>query len=67
MFEHHRVEVNGTTLHYVAAGTDGPPVLLAHGFPESWWTFHKVIPLLARRHRVFAVDLRRFRDCRSGP
>jgi pimeloyl-ACP methyl ester carboxylesterase len=68
MFEHHRVEVNGTTLHYVAAGTDGPPVLLVHGFPESWWTFHKVIPLLARRHRVFAVDLRGFGDsATAGP
>lgn len=31
-----------------------------HGFPETWWAFHKVIPLLAGRHRVHAVDLRGF-------
>lgn len=61
-FEHRFVEVNGTTLHYVSAGEAGSPILLVHGFPESWWAFHKVIPLLAPRHRVFAVDLRGFGD-----
>lgn len=60
--EHHYVDVNETTLHYVAAGTEGTPILLVHGFPESWWAFHKVIPLLAAKHRVFAVDLRGFGD-----
>jgi pimeloyl-ACP methyl ester carboxylesterase len=59
---HHYVDVNDTTLHYVSAGTEGSPILLVHGFPESWWAFHKVIPLLARTHRVFAVDLRGFGD-----
>lgn len=60
--DHHHVRVNGTELHYVSAGTHGSPVLLVHGFPESWWTFHTLIPLLAERHRVFAVDLRGFGD-----
>ncbi|MEU6411980.1 alpha/beta hydrolase [Microbispora sp. NPDC046933] len=64
---HHRAEVNGTTLHYVAAGTAGSPILLVHGFPETWWTFHKLIPLLAVNHRVFAVDLRGFGDSGNGP
>ena len=59
---HHRVAVNGTELHYVSAGTSGSPVLLVHGFPESWWAFRKLIPLLADNHRVFAVDLRGFGD-----
>src|SRR6266487_3941159 len=59
---HHRVEVNGTTLHYVSAGTSGSPILLVHGFPETWWTFHKLIPLLAANHRVYAIDLRGFGD-----
>ena len=61
-FTHHNVAVNGTTLHYVAAGTSGSAILLVHGFPETWWTFHKLIPLLAARHRVIAVDLRGFGD-----
>jgi pimeloyl-ACP methyl ester carboxylesterase len=59
---HHHVEVDGTTLHCVAAGTAGSPVLLVHGFPESWWAFSKLIPLLMETHRVFAVDLRGFGD-----
>ena len=59
---HHIAEINGTSLHYVAAGTQGTPILLVHGFPETWWAFHKVIPYLASRHRVFAVDLRGFGD-----
>src|SRR6218665_1139325 len=59
---HHLVEINQTHLHYVEAGSGGSPVLLVHGFPENWWAFHKLIPLLARQHRVFAVDLRGFGD-----
>src|ERR1700726_2203706 len=64
---HHRGNVNGTELHYVAAGTEGPPVLLVHGFPETWWTFRKLIPLLAASHRVLAVDLRGFGDSDTAP
>lgn len=64
---HHRASVNGTELHYVSAGTEGSPVLLVHGFPETWWTFRKLIPLLSQRHRVFAVDLRGFGDSNNEP
>ena len=62
IMEHHRVALNGTQIHYVSAGTSGSPILLVHGFPETWWAFHKLIPLLATQHRVFAVDLRGFGD-----
>jgi len=65
---HHDADVNGTVLHYVAAGDTGSPILLVHGFPETWWAFHKLIPLLAAHHRVFAVDLRGFGDSAvAGP
>src|SRR5215207_5619364 len=64
---HHGVVVNGTDLHYAAAGTGGSPILLVHGFPETWWTFRKLIPLLAARHRVYAVDLRGFGDSGNAP
>ena len=63
---HHRVKVNGADLHYVAAGDSGSPILLVHGFPETWWVFREVIPLLASHHRVFAVDLRGFGDSDNG-
>ena len=64
---HRYADVNGTTLHYVQAGAAGSPILLVHGFPETWWAFHKVIPGLARDHRVVAVDLRGFGDSANGP
>jgi pimeloyl-ACP methyl ester carboxylesterase len=60
--EHHRISANGTELHYVCAGAAGSPVLLVHGFPETWWVFRKLIPRLAGQHRVIAVDLRGFGD-----
>jgi len=59
---HHLADVNGAKLHYVSAGASGSPILLVHGWPESWWAFRKLIPRLARTHRVFAVDLRGFGD-----
>jgi pimeloyl-ACP methyl ester carboxylesterase len=64
---HRRAQVNGTTLHYVAAGTGGTPILLVHGFPETWWAFRELIPLLAAHHRVYAVDLRGFGDSGNKP
>jgi pimeloyl-ACP methyl ester carboxylesterase len=59
---HHRADVNGTRLHYVSAGSTGTPILLVHGWPETWWAFHQLIPLLAATHQVFAMDLRGFGD-----
>jgi pimeloyl-ACP methyl ester carboxylesterase len=64
---HHVTGVNGTRLHYVSAGGSGSPILLVHGFPETWWAFHKLLPLLAATHRVVAVDLRGFGDSDNGP
>src|ERR1035441_3259693 len=64
---HHYAEVNGTRLHYVAAGAGGPPVLLVCGCPGTGWAFRKLIPLLAASHRVFAVDLRGFGDSGNEP
>jgi pimeloyl-ACP methyl ester carboxylesterase len=49
--------VNGVKLHYVTGGK-GPPVVLLPGWPETWWEWHKVMPGLAARHTVIAVDLR---------
>ena len=59
---HHIVPVNGTRIHYVSAGSSGSPVVLVHGWPETWWAFRKLIPLLAETHRVYALDLRGFGD-----
>lgn len=48
---------NGTTLHYVRGGS-GPVLVLLHGFPQSWFEWHKLLPRLAGRFTVIAVDLR---------
>jgi len=64
---HHRVRAAGADLHYVTAGDSGSPVLLVHGFPESWWAFSRLIPLLAGEHRVIAVDLPGFGDSGTEP
>ncbi len=49
--------VNGIHLHYVAGG-EGDPVFLLPGWPETWWSYHKIMPELAKRHRVISIDLR---------
>jgi pimeloyl-ACP methyl ester carboxylesterase len=49
--------VNGVRLHYVAGGS-GAPVVLLPGWPRTWWEFRKIMPALAQRRRVIAVDLR---------
>jgi pimeloyl-ACP methyl ester carboxylesterase len=51
------VRVNGTVIHYVAAG-QGPAVILVHGFPENWSAYAKIMPRLAFHFRVIAMDLR---------
>lgn len=56
-FRNGYAEVNGVRLHYVAGGT-GEPLVLLPGWPETWWTFHKIMPALAAQHTVVAVDLR---------
>ncbi|WP_194818725.1 alpha/beta fold hydrolase [Nocardia sp. XZ_19_385] len=56
-FTSHVAEVNGVRLHYVDGGA-GTPLLLLGGWPQTWWQWHKVMPALARRYRVIAVDLR---------
>jgi pimeloyl-ACP methyl ester carboxylesterase len=48
---------NGTTLYYVRGGA-GPAVILLHGFPEDWYEYHRVMPQLAKKFTVVAVDLR---------
>ncbi|WP_231679854.1 alpha/beta fold hydrolase, partial [Streptomyces clavuligerus] len=56
-FTSRHADVNGVRLHYVDGGT-GEPLILLGGWPQTWWQWHKVMPELARRYRVIAVDLR---------
>jgi pimeloyl-ACP methyl ester carboxylesterase len=48
-FHHHRVEIDGTRIHLVHEKGVGPaplPLLLCHGYPDSFHRFHKLIPRL---------------------
>ena len=60
-FSHHTVSVNGIQLHYVMGG-HGDPLVLLHGFPQSWYEWRHVMPALAKNYTVVAPDLRGFGD-----
>src|SRR5438093_9087720 len=53
--------VNGFRMHYVLAGS-GAPLVLLHGWPQSWYEWRKVVPALAERFTVVAPDLRGYGD-----
>jgi non-heme chloroperoxidase len=53
----------GPRLHYAEYGdADGEPVVFLHGWPDSWFSFSRVLPLLPRSLRAIAVDQRGFGD-----
>lgn len=56
-FKSATVAVNGSQLHYVRGGA-GPTIILIHGFPQDWYEYHAIMPRLAKRFTVIAVDLR---------
>jgi pimeloyl-ACP methyl ester carboxylesterase len=51
------VDTGDVRLHAVVGG-DGPPLLLIHGWPGSWYYWRLVMPALARDFAVIAVDQR---------
>ncbi|MFJ5308246.1 alpha/beta fold hydrolase [Streptomyces sp. NPDC088350] len=57
VFTSRHVEANGLRLHAVTGG-DGPALLLIGGWPQTWYAWREVMPALARRHTVVAVDSR---------
>ncbi|MGF6229199.1 pimeloyl-ACP methyl ester carboxylesterase [Inquilinus ginsengisoli] len=59
-FSHRFAEANGVRLHYVIGGpADGELVVLLHGWPQTWYTWRRVMPELAKAgFRVVAVDYR---------
>ncbi|MEU6221173.1 alpha/beta hydrolase [Streptomyces sp. NPDC047022] len=58
MVEHRMMDVNGIRLHIAEQGS-GPLVVLLHGFPESWHSWHHQFgPLAEAGFRVVAPDQR---------
>ncbi len=60
-FSHQTASVNGIQMHYVIGG-HGDPVVLLHGWPQTWYEWHHVMPALAKSYTVVAPDLRGLGD-----
>lgn len=65
-FHHEFHDLDGVRMHLVAGGA-GPVLVLLHGWPETWWGWRKVMPILAQRYRVVAVDLPGLGDSHGQP
>jgi non-heme chloroperoxidase len=49
----------GIRMHYAEQGESrGEPIILLHGYSDSWFSFSRVLTPLARESRVYALDLR---------
>jgi pimeloyl-ACP methyl ester carboxylesterase len=57
---HHWVGARGIRFHYAEAGSGEDVVLCLHGWPQHWYEWRHLMPALADRHRVIALDLRGF-------
>jgi pimeloyl-ACP methyl ester carboxylesterase len=51
------VDTGDLRLHAVTGG-DGPPLLLIHGWPQTWYAWRMLLPALAEDFQVVAVDQR---------
>jgi pimeloyl-ACP methyl ester carboxylesterase len=51
------VDAGDVRLHAVIGGS-GPPLLLVHGWPQTWYAWRMLMPALARDFQVIAVDQR---------
>jgi pimeloyl-ACP methyl ester carboxylesterase len=59
--DHRTVRARGLDFHVAEAGGEGKdPVLCLHGWPQHWYEWRHLLPALADRHRVLALDLRGF-------
>lgn len=55
---HRWVEARGLRFHVAEAGQGEDVVLCLHGWPQHWYEWRHLMPALADRHRVLALDLR---------
>jgi pimeloyl-ACP methyl ester carboxylesterase len=60
-FTHHYARLSGLVMHYVSVG-EGLPVVLLHGWPQTWFAWRHVMKRLAPHFRVIAPDLRGLGD-----
>ncbi|MCP2292190.1 alpha/beta fold hydrolase [Nocardia amikacinitolerans] len=65
-FRHEFADVDGVRMHYVTGGS-GPPVVLIHGWPQTWFGWWPIMPALAEHYTVYAVDLPGLGDSTGSP
>lgn len=53
---HFFTEAGGIRFHYILSG-EGPTIVLIAGFPQSCYAWRRVIPILAKKYKVIAIDL----------
>lgn len=59
LFHHYDTIVDGIQWHYVDEGPkDAPAVLFMHGFPETWYSWRYVLPLIDKKYRLIAIDMK---------
>ncbi|HEY8597073.1 MAG TPA: alpha/beta hydrolase [Thermomicrobiales bacterium] len=58
MFRERRLSVGTVDLNCAIAAEAGPPLLLLHGVTGRWQTWLSVMPSLALRWQLYALDLR---------
>lgn len=61
LFQYNFADLGDVRLHYVTLGK-GKPIVLLHGWPQTWYCWRHVMPLLAERYFVVAPDLRGLGD-----
>jgi pimeloyl-ACP methyl ester carboxylesterase len=65
--KHRFVQVNGIKMHIAEQG-EGPLVVLAHGFPELWYSWRHVLPALAAAgYHAVAPDMRGYGQTDAPP
>lgn len=57
---HRTVRARGLDFHVAEAGSGEDVVLCLHGWPQHWYEWRHLLPALADRHRVLALDQRGF-------
>ncbi|GAB2681357.1 alpha/beta fold hydrolase [Nocardia goodfellowii] len=65
-FRHEFADVDGVRMHYVTGGS-GPALVLLHGWPQTWYGWWQIMPALAERYTVYAVDLPGLGDSTGTP
>ncbi|MGY5309548.1 alpha/beta fold hydrolase [Nocardia gipuzkoensis] len=65
-FQHEFADIHGVRMHYVTGG-HGSPVVLIHGWPQTWYGWWPIMPALAEHHTVYAIDLPGLGDSTGTP